>query len=198
MLCGMARTNVPLPMSIPLPMPIPLPEPIPPVPIPLPKHGAAGLTAKTSRSAQAGYRALIALPHTDISKKGNMTNIFHLTLPFPPLCISLVSTTTPRPPISATSTLNRLDQRPRHLMPQVPASPSSRPSTASTDNPMPDASSPCVARPSTSTASTDNPNARCHKSLYHPALNPQPSTTDDPNAQCLKSPCCPALDPQLP
>src|SRR6266850_5755832 len=107
-----------------------------------------------------------------------------------------MSTTTPCPAISATSTLNRLDQRPRHLIPQVPASPSSRPLTASTDDPVPDASSPCIAWPSTSTALTDDPNAQCHKSLYHPALNPQPSTTDNPNAQHLKSLRCPALDPQ--
>src|SRR6267142_594816 len=85
-----------------------------------------------------------------------------------------------------------------HLNPQLPALPSSRPSTASTDDPVPDASSPCVARPSTSTASTDDPNARCHKSLYHLALNPQPSTTNDPNAQRLKSPRCLALVPQPP
>src|SRR6267142_2384179 len=120
--------------------------------------------------------ALIALPHTDISRKGNMTNISHLTLPFPP---SLHLSRVHNHPSSSNQ---------RHLNPQPP-----RPMTL-----MPDTSSPCVAWPSTSTASTDDPDARCHKSLYHLALNPQPSTTDNPNAQCLKSPRCPALDPQPP
>src|SRR6267142_111970 len=121
--------------------------------------------------------ALIALPHTDISRKGNMTNISHLTLPFPPsLHLSCVH--------NHPSSSNQC-----HLDPQPP-----RPMT-----PTPDTSSPHVAQLSTLDRLNRRPRAQRIKPLHHPALNlnhlnrrpqrlmpqvpvspgPQPSTLDD-------------------
>src|SRR6266850_1646949 len=71
--------------------------------------------------------ALIALPHTDISRKGNMTNISHLTLPFPP---SLHLSRVHNHPSSSNQ---------RHLDPQPPQQ----------TTPTPDATSPCITQPST-------------------------------------------------
>src|SRR6267142_6408848 len=93
--------------------------------------------------------ALIALPHTDISRKGNMTNISHLTLPFPP---SLHLSHVHNHPLSSNQC---------HLDPQPP-----RPTT-----PTPDTSSPHVAQLLTLDCLDSRPRAQHIKPLHCLALD---------------------------